>query len=113
MPETALKNHKPGHTAEKSTLGLKHTKSATIYSVEKSHEESQLRKVRQYLLQCSTQCNRLLGETHWRKARTGLSPSAQHILSGHFIQPINCQQRPWHFWMSNSLPAVEATAVAN
>ena len=44
MPETALKNHKPGHTAEKSTLGLKHTKSATIYSVEKSHEESQLRK---------------------------------------------------------------------
>ena len=44
MPETALKNHKPGHTAEKSTLGLKHTKSATIYSVEKSHEEPQLRK---------------------------------------------------------------------
>ena len=44
MPETALKNHKPGHTADKSSLGLKHTKSVIIYSVEKSHEEPQLRK---------------------------------------------------------------------
>ena len=44
MPETALKNHKPGHTAEMSTLGLKHAKSATIYFVEKSHEEPQLRR---------------------------------------------------------------------
>ena len=44
MPDTALKNHKPGHTAEKSTLGLKHAKSATICSVEKGHEEPQLRK---------------------------------------------------------------------
>ena len=44
MPETALKNHKPGHAAEKSTLGLKHAKYATICSVQKSHEEPPLRK---------------------------------------------------------------------
>ena len=44
MPDTALKNHKPGHTAEKSTLGFKGAKSVTTYSVEKSHEEPQLRK---------------------------------------------------------------------
>ena len=44
MPDTALKNHKPGHTAKKSILGFKDAKSATTYSVEKSHEEPQLRK---------------------------------------------------------------------
>ena len=44
MPETTLKNHKRGHTAEKSNLGFKDAKSVTTYSVEKSHEEPQLRK---------------------------------------------------------------------
>ena len=46
MPETTLKNHKPAknHTAKKFTLGFKEAKSVTIYSVEKSHEEPQLRK---------------------------------------------------------------------
>ena len=44
MPKTTLKNRKPGHTAEKSILGLKHAKSVTAYSVEKSHEEPQLKK---------------------------------------------------------------------
>ena len=39
MPETTLKNHKPGHTAKKFILGFKDAKSVTIYSVEKSHEE--------------------------------------------------------------------------
>ena len=39
MPETTLKNHKPGHTAKKFILGFKNAKSVTIYSVEKSHEE--------------------------------------------------------------------------
>ena len=44
MPETTLKNHKRGHTAEKSILGFKDAKSVTTQSVEKSHKEPQLRK---------------------------------------------------------------------
>ena len=44
MPETTLKNHKRGHTAEKSNLGFKDAKSVTTYSVEKSHKEPRLRK---------------------------------------------------------------------
>ena len=44
MPLTTLKNHKSGQTAEKSILGFKDAKSVTTYSVEKSHEEPQLRK---------------------------------------------------------------------
>ena len=44
MPETTLKNHKRGHTAEKSILRFKDAKSVTTQSVEKSHKEPQLRK---------------------------------------------------------------------